>query len=102
MHLQTKGESGSVPAGISQSAPVRCQQKQFRRLSPHPTASPPEYLSVFFQHCSQVLLLLCAPLSVRVASRVDFVLLCEGLLVKKKKATGGNVTGPAGGTQKEL
>lgn len=76
-----------------------CQQQQFRRLSPHPSARPPEYLYEFSLQWSQVLHLLCAQFSEREASRVDFVLLCEGLLIK---TTGENITGPAGGTQKEL
>lgn len=99
LQLLTKGKSVSFPAGISQSTYTLCQQQQFRRLSPHPSASPPEYLFVFSLQYSQVLHLLCALFSVREASRVDFVLLCEGLLIK---TTGENITGPAGETQKEM
>lgn len=89
----------SFAVGISQSASALCQQQQFRRLSPHPSAGLPEYLSVFSLRYNQVLHLPCALFSLREASRVDFVLLCEGLLMK---TTEENITGPARGTQKEL
>lgn len=80
LQFQTKGESVSFPAGISQSTSALCQQQQFRRLSPHPSTSPPEYFLIFSLQDSQVLHLLCALFSVGEASREDFVLLCEGLL----------------------
>lgn len=94
-----KGKLEDFPAGISQTASARCQQQQFRRLSPHPCASQPESLSVFSLHYSQLLLLWCALFTVRRASTVGFVLLCEGLCIK---TTVGKINGPAGGTQKEL
>lgn len=99
LQFQTKGESVSFPAGISQSTSALCQQQQFRRLSPHPSASPPEYLFMFSLQESQVLQLRCALFSVREASRVAFILLCEGLLLKK--TTGEIISGPAGRTHEK-
>lgn len=91
--LQTKGDSLSSPAGISQSTSALCQQQQqqqqFRRLSPHPSAGPPEYLSVFPLRGGQVLRLLRAPvLRNRSFQRWILYCLCEGLL-REEKYCGG-------------
>lgn len=60
LYLQTKGQSASVPAGISQSTSASCQQPQFRKRSPHPSVSLPENLSAFSLQYSQILHLPCA------------------------------------------
>lgn len=79
LYLQTKGQSRSFPAGISQSASALCQQPQFRKLSPHPSVSLPGNLSAVSLQYIQILHLPCAGFSLRDASRVEFGLLCDGL-----------------------